>query len=302
MSKDVVARCGKFVETVYDECLTPDARVEFISEIFYDWTALAPGIRASRKFVIDFDVLCQINEDSDINVPAKLPFPEVTVIITGTTGNDCVIFAKETVETGEKIEVMENTVIKPGDRYLDVRVGMFTQEIRYANGILPLDLHVSEKQELHPTNREKACPYDQFMVYQPYTFPDHYDAEKIHQAVEFGFVALCDFIRAVNTKLFFEERVPGRRPPTPQAAAKSVKNAKYEHTLMTLSPDHYVFDSEGALAGRKHRAHDVRGHWRKHKHRLRSGPYKGLYHSWVTAHPRGDAELGVVTHDYEVTS
>jgi hypothetical protein len=50
------------------------------------------------------------------------------------------------------------------------------------------------------------------------------------------------------------------------------------------------------LAGIRRRAHQVRGHWRD-DWRLP----KGNKTLWIAEHQRGDASLGLVIHDYEIT-
>lgn len=54
--------------------------------------------------------------------------------------------------------------------------------------------------------------------------------------------------------------------------------------------------ARAAVAGWKNRAHEVRGHWRKHLDRD-SGE---IILKWVKEHQRGDASLGYVQHKYQV--
>lgn len=93
-----------------------------------------------------------------------------------------------------------------------------------------------------------------------------------------------------------------------------------DHSVISLTvpQDRYRALARKVVAAARRRAHQVRGHWRMDwrfpgardcSHQWTQQPEKtwqrcslcGAHRMWIHEHQRGDASLGLVTHDYEVT-
>ena len=115
-----------------------------------------------------------------------------------------------------------------------------------------------------------------------------------YQLCEMALTCLCHFICALDARRARQLTLPGIKVMRKPTKKKRRKYEFYEHSLITIDPHAPLpAHGDGFGSGRKHRLHPVRGFWRTYR--------KTGKRVWIKAHWRGDKDLGVITHDYEVT-
>ena len=102
---------------------------------------------------------------------------------------------------------------------------------------------------------------------------------------------VCGWVASLNNPNHKVEDTSGLRPGVKHRAPKHKERRLYEHTIVQIDPLATRKVQQVTGHGGKHRLHPVRGFWRQ---------YKSGKRVWVRPHWRGDKELGVITHDYEV--
>jgi hypothetical protein len=118
-------------------------------------------------------------------------------------------------------------------------------------------------------------------------------------------VLLMNFFASFWLSSALRKRQVGR---TPVVAAKMPRHAKkydkprFEHWVVQFELDKPDPEQSGVEREQpKKRRHQVRGFPRTYPEPIKSGPNKGKTVVWVTGHWRGDANLGIVRKDHEIT-
>lgn len=157
----------------------------------------------------------------------------------------------------------------------------------------------------------------------PYSLSEEYGSEdrdipKMTNALGRVILELLVFM---NVRVGVDYRTGYQQPRLNQIGTRSKK--AYEHTIVELClPEPSVVDEvirlTRAASSWRNRWHTVRGHFRElHKHGdpyhdhewIRQGPVSNKYRCdcgskklWIEPHPRGDRQLGIVDHAYNVHS
>lgn len=294
---------GDVMDQIFGQVYTmePDAAMPFVTDLINRWGNMAGEVRKSFKFRVD-----GWNEDIPMEGPFRMPFEFCTLLIEL---NDCdvVMFVDERIQphhdeeelkakgggaekesTGEAIEMDEayrRMGMGPGMPFYSITIGQFNKdpERQEGTGIYPIEVHVPMDAPMGPD----------IPVMYAYPVPRSIDPSSLDTYANVALVMVERFLNILNHRAASTSvSVPGLKPGVAHGPRRKQKYRHFEYTTVTIDPN-YVPEQGVGRAGGKHRLHPVRGFWRRYK----SGKVV-----WVKAHWRGDKDLGVIHHDYEVKS
>lgn len=278
---------GGLITQLLDRSPNPE---RWLDRISFGLANDAARLRSSFKFRADHDELIDLANYTGAGEHLMyLPFDLCTLVLdevhrpgdAGQFRQVCLYLDKRAVdEAGFNGDWYEQQGLALGDHFVSVQMGVMSERDFY---YVPAEFHFLPEQSIdHPI----------WTAAVPEHSPDWiYDA--IRDFGEFAINAVRYWIAALNNQATKQVSTSGLKPGVPHLPAKRKERRMYEHTMITIDPlrPRPVGDAGGHHS--KHRLHPVRGFWRQ---------YKSGKRVWVKAHWRGDKELGVVTHDYEVAS
>lgn len=283
---------------VYDS--DPKAALDFATDLVNCWGNMANEIRKSFKFRTTDDVLVG-NWGIPMEGLFRMPF-EFTTLVVHLKDVDIVIFIEERIqpEHNEKVlkdndggfedpDVAMNDAYSrlgmgPGSLFYSITIGQFSKDPanRTGTGIFPIEVHVPMDA---PMGTEIPCMY-------AYPVPKSIDPQSLDKYANVALVMAERFLCVLNHRAVKQATEKGLRPGVAHAPkTRKHKYRHFEHTTVVIDPNYLPAEGDSQPSGRHHRLHPVRGFWRH---------YKDGKTVWVKAHWRGDKDLGVIHHDYEV--
>lgn len=291
---------------LHDDADNPTpASAEFLDTLISRWANDANDLREAFKFrgaMPDLNALATEAVDPHV----LLPFPRTCLIAdnVGTLNDETAKrIAEKQAGENETVVCIETMVIYaevrilppddsdddwyrevgigPGDEFISLTFS-FRDAHKGVHGLVPAEVHLTQGDSLLVGPRWCAAT--------PSNYPDDL-MPATHRLCEMAAEVFCKFLCALDAKRAKQMVLPGIKLMRKPKARKKRKYEFYEHTLLVIDPHKTLPATDGFGSGRKHRLHPVRGFWR----RTRSGK-----RVWIKPHWRGDKDLGVVTHDYEV--
>ncbi len=278
--------------------LMADAGTEFgemsesknIGELLHRWASDAKQLRSAFKFKMTYADMLTLADFDNPDLVMKIPFEECVLVVNmideHKIGNMC-LFIEERYYTPQPDEKMpdwyRDVGINYGDKFLCVTASFITAGGRFV--LLPAEYHATNERPMGGDNAGTWCT----------AVPPGTSDKTLETMESFGtlvFVMLGGWVAAINNPNRKETQTAGLKPGVKHHAPRHKERRFYEHKLVTIDPLAERCDSDATGHGGKHRLHPVRGFWRTYK--------KSGKRVWVRPHWRGDKDLGVITHDYEV--
>lgn len=265
------------------------------------WGVDASFVRQSFKFKSDEGELIHLahtNPNKD-EIDFRLPFPHCTLVVDkprasasvhdpDTNGtqqvqiNQLVIYAEDRILDEQKEggkDWYSKQGLKLGDRFICVTLGLMIDGLKELF-LVPAEFHFTSEVPF----REVA-----FTSGIPRGVPPAITNE-MEGYCKIAYMAMVIWLMALNSPQVKHDVRTGLKPGVIHTPRRK-ERVFYEHTLLTIDPSKVVEQTDPLGSHSKHRLHAVRGFWRH---------YKSGKRAWVKPHWRGDKELGVVTHDYEI--
>lgn len=268
---------------------------ECVNRLVIGWGNDAQGLRSSFKFKAehsDLITLAKSNPNID-ELEMRLPFPNCALVINNPSVDAYSLEEGQQRSVDAAIMYMETRYIdekQPGDWY--DRIGLNLGDEFYCVNIamkmtgdpdlflVPAEIHVKIDTALDEVKWTCGVPKG---------IP-----QKLVAGMEsygrFAVQSVATWLGALNSPQVKHDLTTGIKPGHVHTPRRK-ERVFYEHTVLTIDPNKPVELKDPLGHHAKHRLHPVRGFWRH---------YKSGKRTWVTPHWRGDKELGVVTHDYEV--
>lgn len=187
--------------------------------------------------------------------------------------------------------------MKEGDKFFSCSMYLCTGYDRKFDGILPFETH-----HMYDDPGEFA-PAIARLPGVPEAVQESMQDDWL-KFMRMQLILLFGFLGALSARDLQQATVPGRKPGLkipPPKKRKPYDRIFYEHITVTIDPMRKIqFKEDGGPPRAGVRQHPVRGFRRYFKKPLRSGPHKGQMWTWVYPHHRGDKELGVISHDYDL--
>ncbi len=267
---------------------------KYISPLVHRWGNDARQIRSAFKFKTTLPTLQELTPVSlqGEDVLFKLPFPECVLVVDEVEGmgsdvTSVCMFIEERIYTPEPEAdpgpwYADNGIL-PGDKFISI-----TPSLMVKNGVwslLPCEFHATIDRPFDGDDSGSWCS----------AFPDGTPPNSRDMMEGMGSMFLIltgGWIAALQHPGVAVTDTAGLKPGVKHRAPRNKERRFYEHKLVTIDP--LAERCNGGVTGHggKHRLHPVRGFWRRYK--------KSGKRVWVRPHWRGDKELGVITHDYEV--
>lgn len=269
---------------------------KFLRAVVERWANDAADLRESFKFQVkDLNLLMSGSLPA---VEFLMPFEKTTLVVhvnNPENSNQVIdlVFYVELRNTKE-----DYNDLNAGDPFYSITTSMHSTAQNY-EGIFPFELHIPAGQMIPEVINGKrsdriAEQGIDLISYLgvPETLPED-QMDEMHKIQQLAELQVSRFIQLLALPDLRKTVSPGLRPNVRHIAKRKKKYPMYEHTTLEIDvhPDQSDAERKFTIEGRHHRLHPVRGHWRS----LKSGK-----RSWVPPHWRGDDELGVVTHDYEL--
>lgn len=278
----------------------------FITSILPMWADSAKHLRESFKFKTEEEPLYTLSGASPAEVYFNAPFPNTVLVLdfdgklspTVQQYKSLVVFCEHRywIEsdplTDQQRKAYKDVLnIEDGNGMYALVGALFTHDHGYMdgwNGIVPIEIHIKQG-DFIPLAGTNPIPH---LPAFPHGMPDDKDTfDKFATLGQIMTLSMQRLIRALAIPQANYPVTPGIKPGV-RLNSKKHKYVMYEHTVLTLEPLKTVQQKgQFCVHGRKHRMHSVRGHRRT---------YKNGKSVWVKEHWRGDKELGVITHDYNV--
>ena len=279
---------------------------EFISDLINRWGNMAAEVRKSFKFRTESDVLIKTEHIPTEGV-FRMPF-EFTSLIVEHDEAHVVLFIDERVspewvsgdvelppasaspvqtaatEDMTMNQAYEKLGMGPGKLFYSITIGQFAKEKNAeGTGIYPIEVHIPMDAPMGP---------DMPVMYA-YPVPRSIDPEALDRYANVATVLAQRFITMLNHRAIKQtSSAPGLKPGVAHGPKRAKQKYRhFEHTTVLIDPTYAPAEGDCLPSGRHHRLHPVRGFWRH---------YKNGKTTWVKAHWRGDKDLGVIHHDYEV--
>lgn len=129
--------------------------------------------------------------------------------------------------------------------------------------------------------------------------------QKGKDTIELARVLMLNFFASFHLGSALRKRQPGRIPNATikgPAIHKKQKRPRFEHWVVEFELDQPEPEQTGIEREQpKKRRHEVRGFERRYQNPIKHGPNKGKTSVWVDGHWRGDARLGILKRDEEIT-
>ena len=225
-----------------------------------------------------------VNEiDMDSIVPRHIRWSHAALLIEQRTA-----FAEIIAESPEEWYAQR---MKPGDKFWSVTMYLRAAGRKF-DGILPFETHHN------PHNPADWIPA---LAQMPPNIEINEDQWHLFANMQVSLYMI--FLSAMQSQKRLHAVTRGRKAGVKiyPRKKKHREHIFYEHITVTIDPHFTPPEKTGmGLPFTPHRQHPVRGFVRHYKEPLKSGPNKGKTWTWISPHHRGDKELGVITHDYEV--
>lgn len=284
------ASIGMLLDDRFDSSYGPVDN-DYISPLIHRWGNDARQLRSAFKFKITHQDMKELANFENPDLMMRLPFEECVLVVNGIDNGvyftDLCLFAEERYYVPDSDDEMPDWYadngINYGDKFICVTASVISNEGYFL--LLPAEYHAT-------MNR----PFDGELAGTWCTAVPAGTPNKILEVMEhFGtlvFVMLGGWIAAINNPNHAVEETQGLKPGVHHRAPRNKERRFYEHKMVTIDPLKARVNGGATGHGAKHRLHPVRGFWRRYK---KSGKTV-----WVRPHWRGDKDLGVITHDYEV--
>jgi hypothetical protein len=307
----VVETLGRMVEGTYSTIHDDADGAEFITNLASRWGNDARSLREAFKFRAKSEDLAALANEG-VEPRTVLPFERVCLIVTdcgdinnfgdeaerlekqfpGNTAmcvQEMVIYGETRTappsEGGALDQGYDDVGIEPGDTFVSLAFA-FTAKMQDGGGLggpVPVEVHVVHDRALAESVR--------WCLATPPGFPDSM-GRSCNMLAEMAVYNFSNFLASLDARRATQLRLPGIRRMVKPGKKKRRKYEFYEHTLVIIDPHQSrPVAAEGGLSGRHHKLHPVIGFWRRK-------PKGGR--TFVRAHWRGDKDLGVITHDYEI--
>lgn len=278
--------------------LMEDAGAEFgemsqsenIGQLLHRWAQDAKQLRGSFKFKMTYNDMQELADFDNPDLLMKIPFPECVLVVNCVHEHKLAgicLFIEERNYTPEPDDKMpdwyRDVGINYGDQFLCITASFLTDGGRFV--LLPAEYHATNERPMEGDNAGTWCT----------AVPPGTSDKTLETMESFGnlvFVMLGGWVAAINNPNREVTETGGLKPGVHHRAPKHKERRFYEHKLVTIDP--LAEQRTGGLTGHggKHRLHPVRGFWRTYR--------KTGKRVWINPHWRGDKDLGVITHDYEV--
>ena len=280
-----VDQCGEIVrKTVGLMCKDGD------HSLIERWGNDARQLRSAFKFKMsyaDMEVLCDY-EDPEIVL--QIPFPECVLVVNEVEHQGAehfVAFLEERVYFEDDPALHNDSWyaergMRNGDKFLCITAGIKFDKVF---SVLPVEYHA----ELGRTFDDEGSA-GEWCPSVPQGTPD----ETLEMMEGIGWLVMklvSGWVQSLNNPNHKIEDTSGLKPGVKHRAPRLKERRLYEHNIVKIDPLATRKVTQSTGHGGKHRLHPVRGFWRQ---------YKSGKRVWVRPHWRGDKELGVITHDYEV--
>jgi hypothetical protein len=271
---------------------TGDDVLDMVERLVKGWGVDASFVRQSFKFRgAEGDMIhcAHTNPNRDI-IDFRLPFPHCTLVVDNPTfrakhdGEEkdvkqVVLYMEERVLDQEyDDDWYANNGIKLGDRFISMVMGFLMDGLDLY--LIPAEFHFTSHVPFEQINYTSGIPKG----------TPKFVADEMKGYCRCAFTSAVIWIMALNSPQVKHDVRQGLKPGVIHTPRRK-ERVFYEHTLLTIDPSKPIEQTDPLGSHSKHRLHPVRGFWRH---------YKSGKRTWVKAHWRGDKELGVVTHDYEI--
>ena len=283
-------KLGNGIAALMDGMHGSMSSADYITPLIHRWANDARQLRSAFKFKMSHQDMHELADFENPDLVMRLPFEEcvlvVTSVVEGEIATTC-LFAEERFYLPEENEIMpdwyDDNGIAHGDKFICVTASFLTADGSFM--LLPAEYHATMNRPLDGPDAGTWC------TAVPKGTPDS-TLNTMEKFGSFMFVMLGGWIASINNPNHETEQTQGLKPGVKHRAPRNKERRFYEHKMVIIDPlkKHAIGGVTGH--GVKHRLHPVRGFWRRYK---KSGKTV-----WVKPHWRGDKELGVITHDYEV--
>ena len=311
-----------------------------MNEMIYVDSWLAGQVRASTKYTVDIETLKQArikySAQFDYILETMIvdaPFPRTTVCFTGLGPDDIVVHVAELDAKDD--EPNNRTHLQKGefsgDTYKNLELTKGNTKFYSASmcfhrtrgpafgrneflqadhnpdnlrpsklSMVPVEIHFNKSREVEATIFINALA------------PGVDVSPKGRDTIEMVRILLLNFFASFWLSSALRKRQLGR-PPELEMKRPSHKKKRdkprYEHNVCEFEIDEPEPSQTGIKQDQpKKKRHEVHGHprhpagWRDDPMKVfKSGPNKGKRVTWVEGHWRGDARLGIVRKDHELT-
>lgn len=280
-----------------------DKTHRLLAELVRRWGADAMTVRDAFKFKTDMNVLVELATHSPYETNFTLPFKNTLFVLEDDPFGlgTWVILCEERIFTEDyehKDEEMRERYkkyinIEHNDTFYCLSGAVYSKRDRDGkgwHGLLPLEVHIHPGVPL-PVG--KISP--EYVPFVP-AVPDH-SPEWLGDLMNGPATMLVNIVQLLIRALAIPHVqypvLPGIKPGIKHKRTKKRnKYVMYEHTTLTIEPLKQIQQKGPTRLGGKHRAHAVRSFYRTMK--------KTGKRVLVREHWRGNKDLGVVTHDYDI--
>ncbi len=285
-----VDKLGQGVGALMDGMHGSMSTADYITPLIHRWANDARQLRSAFKFKMSHQDMHELADFENPDLVMRLPFEECVLVVTGVAEDAITaicLFAEERHYLPETGEIMpdwyDDNNIAHGDKFICVTASFVSGDGSFM--LLPAEYHATMNRPLDGPRAGTWC------TAVPKGTPDA-TLDNMEKIGAFMFVMLGGWIASINNPNHEVEQTQGLKPGVKHRAPRHKERRFYEHKMVIIDPlkAHVIGGTTGH--GAKHRLHPVRGFWRRYK---KSGKTV-----WVSPHWRGDKELGVITHDYEV--
>lgn len=283
-------KLGSGISALMDGMHGSMSSADYITPLIHRWANDARQLRSAFKFKMSHQDMHELADFENPDLVMRLPFEECVLVVTSVVedaiASTC-LFAEERYYLPEENEIMpdwyDDNGIAHGDKFICITASFVTADGGFM--LLPAEYHATMNRPFDGPDAGTWC------TAVPSGTPNS-TLETMEKFGSFMFVMLGGWIASMNNPNHETEQTQGLKPGVKHRAPKHKERRFYEHKMVIIDPlkTHAIGGVTGH--GVKHRLHPVRGFWRRYK---KSGKTV-----WVKPHWRGDKELGVITHDYEV--
>ena len=269
---------------------------EFVDTLIKGFGTDAANFRSAFKYRgTEADLIHLGHTNSALNeVEFRLPFPTCVLVVekcnrlcAGVADDPdqadvdemCIFMEERLIDNTEEGDWYQNHGLTLGSPFISATVG-FIASNRKKFQLVPLEFHFTTNCKLGEmdwtTGAPKGCPEiitDSALAYG--------------RTVALNMLIWMAALYSPQLKVDLRQGLKPGVIHTPRRKERVF----YEHTMMTIDPTKKVEVKDPVGSHAKHRLHPVRGHWRI---------YQSGRRAWIKPHWRGDKELGIVTHDYNL--
>lgn len=279
--------------------ISPEWMDNYIHPLVHRWGNDARQLRSAFKFKTTMPTLETLANDALTHgeeMLFNLPFEECVLVVDDIKSSDfgtspgaqaACLFIEERYYTPDPESDpgpwYADNGVHPGDKFACITPAYLLDNNLFT--LLPVEYHATIGRAFDGPDAGNWCS-----AFPEGTPPDAMDLLEAmgHMTV----VLVGGWLAALQHPGVAVEQTAGLKPGVKHRAPKHKERRFYEHKMVTIDPLSERIYGDGTGYGGKHRLHPVRGFWRRYK--------KTGKRVWIRPHWRGDKELGVITHDYEV--